>query len=79
MKDYGKVKSFVKPEAKIIDEYSVWVNTDIKELNITILENPTTIYEFNQIQYTKDEYIDLLDNQVTETQLALCEVYEMML
>lgn len=28
------------------------------------------------VQYTKDEYISLLDSQLTDTQLALVEVYE---
>lgn len=37
------------------------------------------------VQYTKDEYIKLMDEksaeldaQLTDTQLALCDVYEMM-
>lgn len=42
-----------------------------------------TEYEFNQIRYTKDEYIKMIDernttleSQLTDTQLALCEIYE---
>ena len=42
-------------------------------------------YEFNMTQYEKDEYILMmseknvsLEKQVTDTQLALCEVYEML-
>ena len=31
MTDYGIVKSTVRPEAKVVDEYSVWVNTEIAE------------------------------------------------
>lgn len=38
---------------------------------------------FNEIQYDKDEYIELLankntelENGLTDTQLALCEIYE---
>ena len=89
MKDYGKVTSFIKPEPKVIDEYSVWVNTDIKEIFTTMPEKSeeiVTLYQYNQIQYDKDEYISMIDDknamleaQVTDTQLALCEVYEMML
>ena len=30
------------------------------------------------IQYEKDEYIELLDTQLTDTQLALVEIYELM-
>ena len=76
MKDYGTVQSAVRPEAKVVDEYSVWVNTDISEINDG--------WEYHMVQYTKDEYIKLmvdksaaLEEQLTDTQLALCDVYEM--
>ena len=43
-----------------------------------------TEYEFTLLQYDKDEYIRhmaevnaSLDTQMTETQLALCDVYEL--
>ena len=77
MTDYGIVKSEIRPEAKVVDEYSVWVNTDIAET--------TDGWEYYMVQYTKDEYIKLMDeknteleSQLTDTQLALCDVYEMM-
>ena len=76
MTDYGIVKSTVRPEAKVVDEYSVWVNTDISEINDG--------WEYHMVRYTKDEYIKLigeknteLESQLTDTQLALCDVYEM--
>lgn len=76
MTDYGTVKSTVRPEAKVVDEYSVWVNTDIAET--------ADGWEYHMVQYTKDEYIRLMDeknteleSQLTDTQLALCDVYEM--
>ena len=76
MTDYGIVKSTVRPEAKVVDEYSVWVNTDISEINDG--------WEYHMVRYTKDEYIKLMDeanteleSQLTDTQLALCDVYEM--
>jgi hypothetical protein len=79
MVDYGSVKSGVKPEAVVIDDYSVWVNADITE----ITENKGTDdefngYEYNMIQYSKDEYIKLQMEQITDTQIALCEVYELL-
>lgn len=77
MKDYGFVQSGVKPEEKVVDEYSVWVNTDITQTSDG--------FEYRMVQYTKDEYIRLMDeknteleSQLTDTQLALCDVYEMM-
>ena len=53
MKDYGFVQSGVKPEENVVDEYSVWVNTDIAET--------ADGWEYHMVQYTKDEYIKLMD------------------
>lgn len=83
MVDYGRIRSTVKPDEKVVDDYSVWVNTDIQEVQ-SIDEASKREYEFNQIQYSKEEYIKMIDaknaeleQQVTDTQLALCDVYEM--
>lgn len=85
MKDYGRVRSTAKPEAMTIDEHSVWVNTDIEEISENIGEkNEFVGYEYNMMQYSKEEYIKLISDEnsgltaaVTENQLALCELYEM--
>ena len=76
MKDYGIVEGSTKPEEKIVDEYSVWVNTDITQT--------ADGWEYHMVQYSKDEYLALMDEknaaleeQLTDTQLALCDVYEM--
>lgn len=83
MVDYGTVRSTVKPDKIEIDEYSVWVNSNIKEIEVQSEDESHTEYEFNQVRYTKDEYIKLIDernttleSQLTDTQLALCEIYE---
>ncbi len=34
MKDYGRVKSTVKPKEMEIDAYSVWLNSDIHEISV---------------------------------------------
>ena len=52
MTDYGIVKSTVRPEAKVVDEYSVWVNTDIAET--------ADGWEYHMVRYTKVEYIRLM-------------------
>lgn len=76
MKDYGTAKSSIKPEEIVIDEYSVWVKTDITRT--------ADGWEYHMVQYSKDEYLALMDEknaalegQLTDTQLALCDVYEM--
>lgn len=83
MIDYEKVRSTVKPDEVEIDEYSVWINTNIKEIDVQLEDEIHTEYEFNQVRYTKDEYIKMIDernltleSQLTDTQLALCEIYE---
>ena len=86
MKDFGKTRSIVKPDAVVIDDNSVWVHTDIQEVHESVGEDQSFDgYEFNMIQYEKDEYILMmseknseLEKQVTDTQLALCEVYELL-
>ena len=63
MTDYGIVKSAVRPEAKVVDKYSVWVNTDISEINDG--------WEYHMVQYTKDEYIRLMDEANQKAQADL--------
>ena len=58
MVDYGKVRSTVKPESIVIDDFSVWQHTNIQEVSENVgEENEFKGFEFNMIQYTKDEFI----------------------
>ncbi len=84
MINHGRVQSTVKPKEIEIDEYSVWENTNISEITVTDENSEHTEYEFSQTQYSKNEYIKFLQNnnkeledKLTDTQLALCDVYEM--
>jgi hypothetical protein len=85
MKNYGKVKSTVKPESMVIDEYSVWVNENIEEIEVeneVVTEDGKTEkethieYQYDMMQYDKDEFIISQSKQITDTQVALCEIYE---
>lgn len=65
MQQYGKVRSTQQPETQVIDEYSVWVAE-----NITPVSEPGTDeqpgfvgYEYDLTQYTKDEYIKMIDDK----------------
>ena len=61
MKDFGKTRSTVKPDAVVIDDNSVWVHTDIQEVHESVGEDQSFDgYEFNMIQYEKDEHIKLM-------------------
>lgn len=85
MVDYGKVRSTIKPESVVIDDYSVWENTNIEAVSENVgTETEFNGFEYNMVQYDKNEYILKqaqanveLSDQLTETQLALCDVYEM--
>lgn len=58
MVDYGKVRSTVKPEPIVIDEFSVWQHTNIQAVSENVgEENEFVGFEFNMIQFTKDEFI----------------------
>lgn len=63
MTDYGIVKSTVRPEEKKVDEYSVWVNTDIAET--------ADGWEYHMVQYSKDEYIKMIDESNQKAQADL--------
>lgn len=82
---YEKIRSTEKPETMVIDEYSVWLHENINEVeveDIVISEEETEEirthieYEFDIIQYEKNEYILSQAQQITDTELALCEIYE---
>lgn len=79
MTDYGRIRSTVKPKPLELDEYSAYVNTEIAEIAVDIDGETHTEYEYNQVRYTKDELITQQAQQITDTQLALCEIYEGMM
>jgi len=66
MVDYGRISSTVRPEPQVIDEFSVWINSDIQEVEVTHEGDTHTEFEFNQVQYTKDEYIKMIDDKNKE-------------
>lgn len=87
MIDYGKQRSTVEPLELELTETRVFVSSNIIPVNKPgTEEHPGFVgWEFDLIEYTKDEYIKIqaeknaaLEQQVTDTQLALCEVYELM-
>ena len=58
MVDYGRVRSTVKPEPIVIDEFSVWQHTNIQDASENVgEENEFVGFEYNMIQFTKDEFI----------------------
>lgn len=87
MKDYGKQRSTVKPANVEITESKVFTYEEITEIKEKLPESDdeVTMYEFTLTEYDKDEYIRIqaeknasLEEQMTQAQEAMCEIYEMM-
>ena len=58
MVEYGKVRITVKPEPIVIDEFSVWQHTNIQDVFDNVGEESEFVgFEYNMIQFTKDEFI----------------------
>lgn len=77
MVDHGRVRAAEAPENVVIDDFSVWVSENITEVTVTDEQGTHTEYEFDLKQYPKDEYIRAMDVQLTDAQMALCDLYEM--
>ncbi len=83
MIEHGKVRSTVSPEPLVVDEHSVWVHSNITPLEEVVGEETFVGFEYDMVQYKKDEYIkimsdsnEVLESQLTATQLALIQLYE---
>ena len=65
MKQYGKVRSTQQPELKVIDDYSVWIAENITPMSESGTDEQPgfTGYEYDLIQYDKDEYINMIDDR----------------
>jgi len=87
MINYGKQRSTVKPEELELTETKAFVSSNVKEVNEPETDGQPgfTEYEFDLIEYDKDEYIKIqaekntdLENEITQAQVAMCEIYEML-
>lgn len=93
MKDFGLVRgSKEASQPLIVGKNLVYIHTNIRKLSKEELEKEfpddkdlqeIEEYEYNEIQYTKDEYIKMQaelnqsnQDQITELQLALTEISE---
>ena len=64
MVNHGTVRSTVKPNELVLDEFSAWINSNITEISENVGEENEFIgYEYDMVQYDKDEYIELLSEQ----------------
>ena len=84
MRNRGLGRAGERPEAVVVDEHSVWVASNVQSVTVRDESGEHTEYEFNLVQYEKDEFIhgmieqnQSLEQQLTDTQIALCDVYEL--
>ena len=83
MIEHGKVRSTVSPEPILVDEFSVWVCSNITQVEEDNGEESFTGFEYDMVQYEKDEFIKIMtetnqtiETKLTDVQLALVEIYE---
>ena len=83
MINYGRIKGKEKPQEITITENKVFMASNIEPYEEEIGDYILKGYEFDYISYTKDEYLKLmmeknksLEEQVLNTQMVLCELYE---
>lgn len=58
MVNFGKTRSTVKPDAIVIDEFSVWQHTNITPVSENVgEENEFVGFEYDMVQYEKNEFI----------------------
>lgn len=76
MKNVGRVQGNTEQaKALVVGKDTVYVHTDIQPVmkDGKVVED---LFSYNEVQYSKDEYIEQLSTDLTNTQLALCEIYE---
>lgn len=85
MINYGKVQSNIEPPKIETTDNMIFIANNIQKYTTTIDDHLITGYEYDYIGYTKNEYITLLSEQneelkeeLLDTQVALCDVYELL-
>lgn len=68
----------------IIQKDLIYVHTNIHQIEVQDLNGQIRLeFEYDETQYEKDEYIQIMaeknisfETQLTDVQIALCEIYE---
>ena len=76
MTNYGKVRSSQAPKSIEITNSQVFIAKNISKYEETFDDYIMQGYEYDYVGYDKDEYILILHNQILDTQMALCDIYE---
>ena len=84
MKEIKNVQgSLQQAQPLIVNKDTVYVHSNIVQATDKDGNVVDNLYVYDEVQYTKDEYIQImaeknsqLEKELTDTQLALCELYE---
>ena len=84
MKEIKNVQgSSQQAQPLIVNKDTVYVHTNIVQATDEDGNVVNGLYVYDEVQYTKDEYIQImaeknsqLEQEVIDTQLALCDIYE---
>ena len=84
MKEIKNVQgSYEQAQPLIIGKTTVYVHTNIVQATDEDGNVVDGLYVYDEVQYTKDEYIQImaeknetLERDLTDTQLAIAEIYE---
>lgn len=74
MKQYGRIESTIEPKPIDIDDLSVWIVENIENIE----RDGMALYQYDLIQYSKNEYIIELSNRDKVKSDALLELSSMM-
>lgn len=76
MKNYGKVQSLNQPQEIEIKEEKVFLASNIQSFTTIVEDKEESGYEYDYVEYTKDEYIKLLSQQSQrlEEELAAAKI-----
>lgn len=80
MQVYKNTQSIEKPKDFEINPYKVFVTKNVTEIEV----EGATSYKYDLYEYTPEEYIGILEEdkghlneQLLDTQMALCDIYEL--
>ena len=84
MKEIKNVQgSYEQAQPLIVNKDTVYVHTNIVQATDEDGNVVDGLYVYDEVQYTKDEYIQImaeknetLERDLTDTQLAIAEIYE---
>lgn len=76
MINLGTQYSTLAPKEIEITGNNVFIASNIQPYTKEIEDKVVSGFQYDYIQYTKDEYIIKLHNDIIDTQMALVELYE---